>query len=71
MNKKVEQKTLISFLPLLDFWRQFINIIAIDDDLWIDKDHYLISANFNSYYAMNWSPRTTDNSTHFAQSPGI
>ena len=28
---------LISFLQLLDFWQQFINVIASDDDLMIDE----------------------------------
>ena len=36
----------ISFLQLLDFWRQCINIIASDDDLLIDE--------IGSYYIMNW-----------------
>ena len=36
----------ISFLQLLDFWRQSINIKTSDDNLLIDE--------IGSYYIMNW-----------------
>ena len=47
----------ISFLSLLDFWRQFINVITSGDDLLIYE--------IGSYYIMNLLPRTTDSLTRF------
>ena len=47
----------ISFPSLLDFWRQFINVIASHDDLLIDE--------IGSYYIMILLPRTTDYLTRF------
>ena len=36
-KKNIYSLFIISFLPLLDFLRQFINVIASDDNLLIDE----------------------------------
>ena len=53
---------------------QFINVIAINNDLLMDELNVIYFAPKLCLYVMIWLPRTTDNWTYFAQSleiPGI
>ena len=57
----------ISF-PNVQFIPQFINVIATNNDLLTDKLNVIYFAPKLWLYVMIWLPRTTDNSTYFAQS---
>ena len=50
------------------FFPQFINVMATNNDLLMDELHVSYFAQKLWLYVMIWLPRTTDNSTHFAQS---
>ena len=50
------------------FTPQFINIIATNNDLLTDELNVVYFAPKLWLYVMIWLPRTTDNSTYFAQS---
>ena len=50
------------------FIPQFINVIATSNDLLLDELNLSYFAPKLWQYVMIWLPRTTDNSTHFAQS---
>ena len=55
-------------LILESFIPQFINVIATNNDHLMDELNVGYSAPKLWLYVMIWLPRTTDNSTHFAQS---
>ena len=50
------------------FIKQFINVIASNNDLLMDELNVIYFAQKLCLYVMIWLPRTTDNSTYFAQS---
>ena len=50
------------------FIPQFINVIATNNDLLMDELNVIYFAPKLWLYVMVWLPRTTDNSTYFAQS---
>ena len=50
------------------FFPQFINEMATNNDLLMDELHVSYFAQKLWLYVMIWLPRTTDNSTYFAQS---
>ena len=50
------------------FIPQFINVMATNNNLLMDKLNASYFAPKLWLYVMIWLPRTTDNSTHFAQS---
>ena len=50
---------------------QFINVIAPNNDLLMDKLNVIYFAPKLSPYVMIWLLQTTDNSTYFVQSLGI
>ena len=55
----------------VDSWTihsQFINVIATNNDLLMDELNVIYFAPKWWLYVMIWLPRTTDNSTYFAQS---
>ena len=55
-------------IPNVQFIPQFINVIAIYNDLLTDELNVIYVAPKLWLYIMIWLPRTTDNSTYFAQS---
>ena len=55
-------------LILGKFIPQFINVIATNIDLLMDELNVIYFAPKLWLYVMIWLPRTTDNSTYFAQS---
>ena len=56
-------------IPNLDqFTQQFINVIATNNDLLMDELNVIYFAPKLWLYVIIWLPRTTDNSTYFAQS---
>ena len=50
------------------FTEQFINVIATNNDLLTDELNVIYFAPKLWLYVIIWLPRTTDNSTYFAQS---
>ena len=58
----------ISIPNVNSFFLQFINVMATNNDLLMDELHVSYFAQKLWLYVMIWLPRTTDNSTHFAQS---
>ena len=61
----------IFFYFNVQFIPQFINVIATNNDLLTDELNVIYYAPKLWLYVMIWLPRTTDNSTYFAQSLGI
>ena len=55
-------------IPNGKFIPQFINVIATNNDLLTDALNVIYFAPKLWLYVMVWLPRTTDNSTYFAQS---
>ena len=55
-------------MPNVKLISQFINVIATNNDLLMDELNVIYFAPKLWLYVMIWLPRTTDNSTHFAQS---
>ena len=55
-------------IPNVQFIPQYINVIATNNDLLTDKLNVIYFAPKLWLYVMIWLPRTTDNSTYFAQS---
>ena len=55
-------------IPKVQFIPQFINIIATNNDLLTDELNVIYFAPKLWLYVIIWLPRTTDNSTYFAQS---
>ena len=55
-------------LILGKFIPQFINVITTNNDLLLDELNVIYFAPKLWLYVMIWLPRTTDNSTYFAQS---
>ena len=58
----------MSIDSLDQFILQFINVLATNNDLLMDLLNVSYFAPKSWPYFMIWLPRTTDNSTHFAQS---
>ena len=54
-------------IRIVQFIPQFINVIATNNDLLTDELNVIYSAPKLWLYVMIWLPRTTDNSTYFAQ----
>ena len=55
-------------IPNVQFIPQFINAVATNNDLLTDELSVIYFAPKLWLYVMIWLPRTTDNSTYFAQS---
>ena len=55
-------------IPNFKLIPQFINVIATNNDLLMDELNVIYFTPKLWLYVMIWLPRTTDNSTHFAQS---
>ena len=55
-------------IPNVQFIPQLINVIATNNDLLTDELNAIYFAPKLWLYVMIWLPRTTDNSTYFAQS---
>ena len=62
---------LMSIDSLVNFILQFIKVIAPDNDLLMDELNVIYFTPKWWLYVMIWLPRTTNNSTYFAQSLGI
>ena len=55
-------------IPNVQFIPRFINVIATNNDLLTEELNVIYFAPKLWLYVMIWLPRTTDNSTYFAQS---